>query len=887
MPKSLQIFTCFISFAWAKINVYSNIHSTKEVQLMSKKLCFGVILTSTLSIGALLASGLALKKNSTTISRVKGDIYTLTLDKNQSPSGMSSMQGLQVDKTVTTSAGNTIKLNYNIAKTDGNSFVILGNHGSVYSTADSSTNKNKISSIKSITVDFATTGGSLSLQTSSRNDGLGWGAPVALTSGSTVNLTNAPYYFRLTAGDAYTTINEIQIEYECVPNNVLYLENIAGTYTGQGNDGNIYKLTLNGGDAHLESLTRESPVEFDGTFALTTGSQGAITMNVAGYDVTYTVSISDDSHELEYVSKAGATANYVPEIDFYRVYTVENFDNYTQTGYGYDKKDWKEWYQTTGVKSSFYSQYYGGADESGYDRMGNNDYISLTSEHKHGTSGKSVAFKAMNNNKMRYVQNKVYYGEPTSIGKGNYLSFWALGVAQDVTVDVYAYKYNGVTRLNNNTLLSTASYFTTGQVTVPAGSPWSQYFIALEDGVEYKGFGIKNNKTSSGTVYMPIDDVEIYTHNPWATPSVPVTSVSLDKDSIELWPDRTATLTATVAPNNATNKNVSWSSSNTSVATVADGVVTAKAVGSTIITVTTQDGSKTDTCEVTVVAMPTFLSGLFIGDVSATIAGQSGTYPVLIATGDQGYIEYCFNGKNAGYTNYTTNGSSFSLTAKDSVSFTIASYTITVYPGTISGTVEDGTFKNCSITGATVKINSGDPSSFVPTNNGSITFAKQTAMFNNCDGDRAALQTMFDRRWRAWGNPTPPWNMDTTNPSKVDASTAHYMDGTGAMSFRGYNQGEAQLVLANDLSGAAQTAFNNISFWVYNAGTARTLSYFAYSEADFGGPINNFGSKTIPSGQWTFITCGFSVENLYNIALHISGAQTNDFFFDNFCLYHY
>ena len=60
-----------------------------------------------------------------------------------------------------------------------------------------------------------------------------------------------------------------------------------------------------------------------------------------------------------------------------------------------------------------------------------------------------------------------------------------------------------------------------------------------------------------------------------AAATVPVESVSLDKTSLELTKGGTDTLTATITPNNASNKSVTWNSSNPSVATVENGVVTA------------------------------------------------------------------------------------------------------------------------------------------------------------------------------------------------------------------------------------------------------------------------------------------------------------------------
>lgn len=80
-----------------------------------------------------------------------------------------------------------------------------------------------------------------------------------------------------------------------------------------------------------------------------------------------------------------------------------------------------------------------------------------------------------------------------------------------------------------------------------------------------------------------------------------VRGVSLDRSALTLIEGGTAQLTATVEPIDATNQNVTWSSSAPGVATVdASGNVTAVAEGTATITATTDDGGKTATCTVTV-----------------------------------------------------------------------------------------------------------------------------------------------------------------------------------------------------------------------------------------------------------------------------------------------
>lgn len=90
----------------------------------------------------------------------------------------------------------------------------------------------------------------------------------------------------------------------------------------------------------------------------------------------------------------------------------------------------------------------------------------------------------------------------------------------------------------------------------------------------------------------------------------PVEGVALDKETMEIPVNGSGVLNVEITPANATNKNVTWESSEPSIATVEDGVVKGVAAGTTTITVTTVDGGKTATCEVTVKANTIAVTGV-------------------------------------------------------------------------------------------------------------------------------------------------------------------------------------------------------------------------------------------------------------------------------------
>ena len=92
-----------------------------------------------------------------------------------------------------------------------------------------------------------------------------------------------------------------------------------------------------------------------------------------------------------------------------------------------------------------------------------------------------------------------------------------------------------------------------------------------------------------------------YGNNAAVEEPVAVTGVTLNTGATELTVGQSTLLIATVAPEDATNQNVRWTSSDSTIATVdSDGTVKAVAAGEAIITVTTEDGGKTATCTITV-----------------------------------------------------------------------------------------------------------------------------------------------------------------------------------------------------------------------------------------------------------------------------------------------
>jgi len=144
--------------------------------------------------------------------------------------------------------------------------------------------------------------------------------------------------------------------------------------------------------------------------------------------------------------------------------------------------------------------------------------------------------------------------------------------------------------------------------------------------------------------------------------NIKVTSVVLDSKTLRMGTGSDETLTATVKPFDATNQNVTWSSSNKGIADVdEEGNVTTKKTGKVKITATTEDGRKTATCDITVIA-PIKVTGIVLDEKSLTMSiGQDQELTATVKPFDATNKDVIWSSNNKGIANVDEEGT---VTAK-------------------------------------------------------------------------------------------------------------------------------------------------------------------------------------------------------------------------------
>lgn len=851
---------------------------------MRKKLAFTLF-----SVGSLFAAGVFTfacvftSKNASLFEMKATDtLYSLTLNSQKAPAELTSEYQDNITTTIQTANGNNLNLNIVLGKTATNKYVQLASRGIIYNFGSES---GRMNGINGITVTFS---GSLLVKTSSKqlnnsgaflDDGF-----TLLTSGTKFTPSSSAKYFAIVANDGGATIDSIKLDYTCSATDIG-VSSVNGTYTGVGSDGYTWQLDLNNGNATIHTLDRDnSQLSLSGTYELLSDTQAKCTFEYLSYNVYYIVNMSPDG-SFTYVSKSddagGAVASQVAQINFNKVFDVEDFENYTTAGYGYDQNHTKE--AAIGVRAQFFCDYNasGGSTPSPvggstWKLMGSSDYMQFTTSGGHNGSN-AIAIKGNGSNPCRYMQANALYGVPQAVGKGSTLSFWAKGAYSDnalstqsgsnATITALAYYVSKVDSTNHETAVTTQSF------SITAKSGWKEYKMALDTTKNYYAIGFV---ASTGSTYTPIDDIKIYTANAYAVPP----GIDLDKTSATMKLDQNLILTPIFTPENTENKNVTWSSSNSAIAVVNEmGVVTARSAGSATITCTTVVGGKTATCDVTVEEYDQpYFDGTYVGQTVAKVYSYNIDFHIALSIGGKdGKLALRINNNgDPGSTSLASfNKTTGAFTIATSQAVKLSSYNVNL--GTVSGIYNKATrqITNLGFSNSSVASYLGD-------NNNNITL-DLAPFYYGCEDDTVTMQTIFIRRYGTGS----PW---TTN-SPIGASqnwqtkdTTNYLGGDSGMSFRVYTGGKSLLNLRYDLSG--QDDYGNIGFWIYNPNSsAMTIRLWTYTAVDFGG-ADEIGSVTANANGWSYCCMGFNNKplKLRNFQIMIPEVS-NRVVFENISLY--
>ena len=173
---------------------------------------------------------------------------------------------------------------------------------------------------------------------------------------------------------------------------------------------------------------------------------------------------------------------------------------------------------------------------------------------------------------------------------------------------------------------TTVKEILTAVFTIPANTAANTYTL-----------GVKNLEITSdyGTIYNDAAELSASATLTISAAPIAVTGVSLSKSETILTIGNSETLTATVAPANADNKNVTWSTDAPTVATVENGTVKAIGAGTATITVTTEDGKYTATCTVKISPAPVAANGVTLTPDKTTLnVGEKQTLTATVLPAD-------------------------------------------------------------------------------------------------------------------------------------------------------------------------------------------------------------------------------------------------------------
>ena len=302
-------------------------------------------------------------------------------------------------------------------------------------------------------------------------------------------------------------------------------------YTGLLADGHTVRIDLGANGAATATVldAAEQQQVIQGTFAVNVEKQMTFTSADQGATLVYTGKLFNGGQQVKYVSASGALANAVANMNLNSVQVVDNYEQYTEDGKSYCQKYGKD--QRSGCRGAYYSEYWNDKNTttspwggSKWNLMGGEgNQLSLIQDQATAHSGKNyVSMKSSQSNGMRYMQWGLFDGTAEQNAfRGSKFSFWAKANGK-VKFLAQAYYQSAPTNETRGNYVSKVQF-----EEAAATGEWKHYEIDLNPDVVYYGFMfyLDANYTADTTLF--VDDVEIYSANPYAKYEAPVQNKEL------------------------------------------------------------------------------------------------------------------------------------------------------------------------------------------------------------------------------------------------------------------------------------------------------------------------------------------------------------------------
>ena len=290
-------------------------------------------------------------------------------------------------------------------------------------------------------------------------------------------------------------------------------------YTGLLNDGHTVKVELGAnGAATATILDMETPLQIPGNIAIDAEKNMTFTSADNGASLVYKAQLKNGGQSMKFVEASGAMAQGVTGVDLNAVQVVDNYDQYTADGKSYYQSN-MDINNRSGCRGAYYSEYYSG-DAHDYETFGGNGWVLMGGDGSQlklktdgGHSGNNyLCLKNSGGAAMRYMQWGLFDGTSEQNNfRGSKLSFWAKSNALVKSFKVSMYSQTKPRNATKDEYVKSATFTQTEKI-----NDWTHFEVDLNPNLTYYGFLIFMEKNGSDA-YLYIDDVEVYTANPYAT----------------------------------------------------------------------------------------------------------------------------------------------------------------------------------------------------------------------------------------------------------------------------------------------------------------------------------------------------------------------------------